>query len=93
MMKGRALLLALLVPAPALAHPGVRMQPHDLWTAWSLEPAIVLALLASGWMYARGVERMWRRSGAGGGIRHWEAGCFAAGWLTLAVAMVTPLHP
>jgi len=96
-MRGRALLLGLacgaLAPLPALAHPGRRMQPHDLWTAWSLEPAILLALLLGGWMYARGVERMWRRSGRGGGIRRWQAGCFAAGWATLGVAMVSPLHP
>lgn len=95
-MRRHALPLAVfaaLAPLPALAHPGRRMEPHDLWTAWSLEPAIVAALLASGWMYARGVERMWRRSGVGGGIRRWEAGCFVAGWLTLGIAMISPLHP
>lgn len=88
-----ALLLALLAPRAAFAHDGRRMEPHDLWTAWSLDPAVVLALLLSGWMYARGVERMWRRSGPGGGVRRWQAACFAGGWLTVAVAMVTPLHP
>jgi putative membrane protein len=87
-----ALVLAL-APAPLLAHAGRPMQPHDLWRAWSLEPGIVAALLASGWMYARGVERVWRRAGVGGGIRRWQAACFAGGWVTLAVAMVSPLHP
>ncbi|HEX2208261.1 MAG TPA: cytochrome c oxidase assembly protein [Longimicrobium sp.] len=88
-----ALVLAALAPRSALAHEGRRMEPHDLWTAWSLEPGMVLALLVTGWMYARGVERMWRRSGAGGGIRRWEAACFAGGWVTLLLAMVSPLHP
>lgn len=96
-MRRRALCLALLLaafaPRAAFAHDGRPLQPHDLWTAWSLDPAVVVALLASGWMYARGVERMWRRSGAGGGIRRWQAACFTGGWLTLAVAMLTPLHP
>lgn len=94
-MRGRALPLAAaaLAPHPAWAHAGQPIGPHDLWTAWSLEPGIVAALLVSGWMYARGVERMWRRSGPGGGIRRWQAACFAGGWVTLAVAMLSPLHP
>jgi putative membrane protein len=84
---------AALAPMPLRAHTGQPIAPHDLWTAWSWEPVVVIALLVSGWMYARGVERVWRRAGAGGGIRKWQAGCFAAGWLTLGVAMVSPLHP
>ena len=81
-----------LAPADAFAHAGRPLAPHDLWTAWSRDPAVWLLLFASAWLYARGVERMWRRSGAGRGVRRWQAGCFAAGWATLFVAMVTPLH-
>lgn len=95
-MRRRALFPALLpivlAPGAALAHGGRPMEPHDLWTAWSLEPAIVVALFLSAWLYSRGIERIWRRSGAGRGIRRWEAACFAAGWLTLLVAMVSPVH-
>lgn len=86
-----ALLLALL-PLPAAAHAGRPPAPHDLAGAWSWEPGIVLPLLLSGWLYARGVRRLWR-SGAGRGIRRWEAGCYAVGWGALAVALVSPLHP
>lgn len=95
MRRRSAVVLALgaLVPAPALAHAGRPLQPHDLWTAWSLDPAVVAPLLAGGWLYARGVERVWRRSGTGRGVRRWQAGCFAAGWITLLLAMVSPLHP
>ncbi|HEX2079513.1 MAG TPA: cytochrome c oxidase assembly protein [Longimicrobium sp.] len=88
-----ALVLAVLAPAPALAHAGRPLQPHDLWTAWSLDPLILGPVLVGGWLYARGVERMWRRSGAGRGIRRWQAACFAAGWATLLLALVSPLHP
>ncbi|MBV9772379.1 MAG: cytochrome c oxidase assembly protein, partial [Gemmatimonadetes bacterium] len=87
-----ALLLAVLFPLPVLAHEGRPLAPHDLASAWSLEPGIVLPLLLSGWLYARGVRRLWR-AGAGRGIRRWEAGCYAAGWATLALALVSPLHP
>jgi len=96
MMRRRALFPALLAialaPRAAWAHGGRALEPHDAWTAWSLEPAIVVALVLSAWMYSRGTARMWRRSGAGRGIRRWEAACFAAGWVTLLVAMVSPLH-
>ena len=95
-MRRRALVLALVglaVPVPALAHPGRPPEPHDLWTAWAWEPWIIAALFVSAWMYSRGTERVWRRSGVGRGIRRWQAGCFAAGWVTLLVAMVSPLHP
>jgi len=87
-----ALAAAVLVPAPLLAHAGRPVAPHDAWTAWSWDPAIVIPLFLSAWLYTRGVERMWRRSGTGRGIRRWEAGCFAGGWATLLVALVSPVH-
>jgi putative membrane protein len=43
-------------------------------------------------MYLRGVLALWRSAGHGRGIQRWEAGAFAVGWLTLAVALVSPLH-
>ncbi|HEX8271506.1 MAG TPA: cytochrome c oxidase assembly protein [Longimicrobiaceae bacterium] len=96
-MRRRALLLAAalaaLAPLPAAAHAGRPPEPHDLATAWALEPGIVAPLLLSAWLYARGTERLWRSAGVGRGIRRGEAACFAAGWLVLAVALVSPLHP
>ncbi|HEX8453326.1 MAG TPA: cytochrome c oxidase assembly protein [Longimicrobium sp.] len=86
------LLLLLLAPSAAWAHTGKPLAPHDLWTAWAFDPGVVVALFVSAWLYSRGTERLWRRSGVGRGVRRWEAGCFAAGWVTLAVAMVSPLH-
>jgi putative membrane protein len=95
-MRPRALAallaLATLAPADAFAHPGRPVAPHDAWTAWSTDPGIWTLLLASAWLYARGVERMWRRSGAGRGVRRWQAACFAAGWATLFIALASPLH-
>src|SRR5437764_210271 len=64
----------------------------ELWRTWGLEPGIVLPLVASAWLYARGVARLWRH-GTGRGVRRSDAWCFAAGWLALAVALVSPLHP
>src|SRR3954468_1708567 len=66
---------------------------HELWRTWGLEPGVVIPLVVSAWLYGRGVSRLWREAGAGHGVRRWEAACFAAGWLALAVALVSPLHP
>ncbi|WP_448190846.1 cytochrome c oxidase assembly protein [Azospirillum sp. sgz301742] len=56
------------------------------------EPWVLLPLLLSGGLYAAGVARLWGSVGAGRGIRPMQALCFAAGWLTLAAALVSPLH-
>jgi cytochrome c oxidase assembly factor CtaG len=89
-----ALTAAIVVLAPAIAHahPGRPPEPHDLWGAWSAHPAVVLPLALAAWLYARGVRGVWARAGAGHGATHAEVWAFAAGWLALAIALVSPLH-
>jgi putative membrane protein len=84
-MKGLALLL-LLVPAPALAHAG---ESHGGWT---LSPWVTGPLLVSALLYAAGFARLWRRSDQGRPALRRGALLFAAGWLVLAAAVVSPLH-
>ena len=67
-------------------HTGEALEPHDLWAAWSFDPGIVLPILVSGALYAIGARRS-------PGLRTWEKTCFALGWLTLALALVSPVHP
>jgi putative membrane protein len=76
----------------AFAHDGQLLAPHDLWRAWSLEPAIIICLGLSAWLYLRGVRSLWRSAGPGHGIRRWEVGAFAGGWIVLLLALVSPLH-
>jgi cytochrome c oxidase assembly factor CtaG len=87
-----ACLTSLVLPTPVLAHDGRPLAPHDLWSAWTLEPGMVLPLALSAALYATGVRALWRHAGGGRGIRRWEAACFAAGWLVLALSLVSPLH-
>ena len=47
---------------------------------------MVAGLIASAVLYARGASE-------GRGIRRWERQCFWAGWWTVLVALVSPLHP
>jgi putative membrane protein len=71
---------------------GQPLGPHDVWRAWSLEPGVVVALSVTAWAYLRGLGALWRSAGSGHGIRRWEAGAFAGGWIVLLLALVSPLH-
>jgi putative membrane protein len=77
--------------AETLAHAGEPLAPHDLWTAWSFEPEIVVPLALSAWLYFSGTRRLWLRTPHGRGAPRWHAAAFAAGWLSLVIALVSPL--
>ena len=76
-----------------LVHEGAPLAPHDLAGAWAVEPGPVAALLGAAVLYTAGRRRA-RRAGS----RHpergrWESRAFWAGWMVLAVALLSPLHP
>ena len=80
------------IPRIATAHDGQPLAPHDLWSAWSWEPIVLVSLVLSLWLYFRGLRAVWRSAGPGHGVRIWEAAAFFLGWVTLAIALVSPLH-
>ncbi len=62
------------------------------WGSWSFQPVVVLALLAAGVLYARMYRRAAARSSTSApNAGHWLP--YAAGLLTLAVALLSPLDP
>ena len=69
------------------------MAPHDPSRVWVWSPFITVPLALSALWYAIGLRALWRSSAPGRGIRRWEVACFATGWLALALALVSPLHP
>lgn len=69
-----------------LAHPGEARQPHDLWWAWRFDPGVLIPLLISGFLYARGA-RVVR------GVTVRQQIWFWVGLLTVVIALVSPLHP
>ncbi len=83
----RLTLLAVAMASPALAHQG-----HDHGAGWTLSPAVILPLALTAALYALGWARLRRRSDRGRGALRQGAVLFAAGWLVLAGALVTPLH-
>lgn len=81
-----AALLMLLSATAASAH-GRDEGP----AAWSFDPFIVTPLLVFGALYLAGLVRLARRSRRGWRVsRRMLAG--AAGWLSLAAALLSPLH-
>lgn len=88
------LVIALMFAAPpAFAHGGLAGSDNGRFFAqWSFAPLVILPLLASALVYARGVARLWRVAGPGRGAQVWQVSSFAAGWLALAAALVSPLH-
>jgi cytochrome c oxidase assembly factor CtaG len=54
---------------------------------------VVIPLALSAYWYAVGSLRIWRDAGLGHGIRRWEAAAYWGGWLSLVIALVSPLHP
>jgi putative membrane protein len=82
----------LLAFATALAHEpgGTGSAAASPWTSADL--AILVPLCLSGALYAIGLARLWHRAGVGRGISSANAACFAAGWLTLALSLLSPLH-
>jgi putative membrane protein len=62
------------------------------WSTWSFEPGVVIGLALIAWLYARGLRRLRSMGRARRRFRR-EARYFSAGWIVLALALVSPLHP
>lgn len=86
-----AAVIGTVAAAPAWGHPGRPPEPHDVWSAWSFDPGVLLVIGVSAMVYARGVGRLWNRAGPGRGIPRWRFRCFAGGLAALFLALVSPL--
>jgi putative membrane protein len=87
-----------------MAPPASALDPHQAhdaraqietagWLAahspWDV--AVFCGLLIAVSAYSVSLYRLWSRAGLGRGIRPWEAGAFALGWVALVAALVSPL--
>jgi len=85
-----AALAAAFVPATLSAHAGEHADSETI--GWSLEPQIVLPLVAIMALYAAGWLRLAQRSRRGGRRLRRKGLVFVCGWLVLAGALLSPLH-
>lgn len=75
-----------------LLHAGELPAPHDIWRAWSFEPGVLAALGVTAVIYARGLHQSLARVKRSRALLVRESILFAAGFSTLAVALVSPIH-
>lgn len=61
-------------------------------SAWTFDPWIAGPLLVLGLLYAVGALVLWQRTTVGWQVRRLQAMAYVGGWLTLAAALVSPLH-
>jgi putative membrane protein len=88
---GAALLSTGLLWTTAQAHDGAPHPPEALWQAWNWDPWILGGLALAVGLYARGVQRVWRKAGFGRGVSAWQAAAFVGGVLALFAALISPL--
>jgi cytochrome c oxidase assembly factor CtaG len=70
----------------AFAHAGHHhLEPAAVLRWWSWEPFVVLSLVIAGALYAIGIARNRRVA------KPWQMACFAAGWIVLVIALVSPV--
>jgi putative membrane protein len=78
-----------------LMIPSTELSAHGLAATavgqWEFAPLVVVPLAVTAVLYTVGLLQLWRRAGFGRGISRWGAMSFAAGWLTLAVSLVSPV--
>ena len=84
---------ATLSGAPLLAHDGRPAEPHDLWTAWTLDPGMALPLAMAAVLFVLGSRKLARGAAPyGRAARRRTRYGFAVAWLTLVIALLSPLH-
>lgn len=66
-------------------HSGLPLAPHDLWTAWSLDPLVLVGLALLPWLYVRG------RLGSSRRVAAWREWCLVGAMAALVLALVSPL--
>src|SRR5689334_23763086 len=91
LMRRVALALLAAISSCAFAHEVGELAPPPLWHAWNRDWWLWLLIAFSGWLYARGVRRLWAAAESGAGISAMQVAAFALGWLALIVALLSPL--
>jgi putative membrane protein len=84
-----AILSLLAFSVPSFAHAG---HDHVKQPGWTWDPWITVPLLLAATVFAFGWHRLFARSSKGRSRLLVRVGYFAAGWLAMSGALVSPLH-
>jgi putative membrane protein len=85
----------LLLVAARFAHPGetaAEISPSHWLRAWSWNFGIVVPLIVMAGLYAIGCWRIRNRNRLRPAINRWQIASFWTGWLSLVLALDSPLH-
>ncbi|MGH2746315.1 MAG: cytochrome c oxidase assembly protein [Actinomycetota bacterium] len=77
-------MIAAIVSAHAL------VTPEEVWASWTWDPIILAGLGVTGWLFGRGVRRLWR-AGRGRGVGVRRAVTFYIGLAAVGIALLSPL--
>ena len=69
----------------------MHLHAQEVWGWWTWQPFVVAMLTISLALYATGTVRLWRTAGPGHGVRWWQAVALLGGWMSLVVALVSPI--
>jgi putative membrane protein len=90
-LRSLSLWLLVLLPAIARAHVPEGLPVAPSWSTWNLAPWLLFLLAFSAAAYGAGLRRLWTHAGGARGVSKLQALSFAAGWLSLVAALVSPL--
>ncbi|MBV9214745.1 MAG: cytochrome c oxidase assembly protein, partial [Acidobacteria bacterium] len=83
---------ALVFVASVSAHAGHEHTQQEVLSTWTFDPLVVLALAFSAVLYSIGIRNLWREAGTGSAVSVRGALLYVCGWLSLFVALVSPVH-
>ncbi|HWK65061.1 MAG TPA: cytochrome c oxidase assembly protein [Rhizobiaceae bacterium] len=72
--------------------PSICLGAGSTQAGWTIGLPITLPLALAALLYGAGARRLWRRSSRGRPTNLTRIGLFSAGWLSLAIALVSPIH-
>jgi putative membrane protein len=78
---------------PVLAHIPQGQDAQSYALQWSFEPWVIVCLLLSIVWFGAGMLRLWRKAGNSRKALMYQGLFFLLGWLTLVIALVSPLDP
>jgi putative membrane protein len=85
-----ALVMAIVAMTPQAAW-AEGVHAHHAMGGWNTTPRLWIGLAMAAMIYGWGLVRLWRKAGEGKGVARWQATCYAGGWLTLVIALISPL--
>jgi putative membrane protein len=76
----------------AWAHVEAVPETDLWWTLWNWDVLLLTGFVLSAAVYAAGLRRIWRKAGPGKGISRRQCLAFACAWVTLFVALASPIE-